>query len=156
MPSAPVASSSTSIGILTAIFDNYIVLTDIVSGAVVRAAKMYHLRNSIPSEITLDGIKWIFSYTGATLKYQARGKIPSPNPNGIAIEYQRVTKVYQIASGTTPADQISYTNLSSAYAAALNIKTIAGDADVATGTLVTNLEVGPWRLWAKKIDQTTP
>lgn len=155
-PSASAPVAAVSIGKLIAVFDNYIVIQDMVSGETVRAAKMYHLRNSILSETTLDGTIWAFGYSGASLSYQARSKIPNPNPNGVALEYQRVTKVYNVGTGGTPQDQIAYTQMSSVYAAALSITTIAADKTIAVGTLITYLELGPPRLWAKKIDQTTP
>lgn len=160
---AAAVESSIAIGTLKAIYDNYLVLTDIASGAIVRVAKQYHLRNSILKEETLDGTVWTFTYQTAnpntvnTLAYVARTKTTT-TANGGYFEYQRVTKVYSvaIAANAIPADQIAYVPLATAYATAINIKTIAADTGVAVGTLITNLEYGPMRMWAKKIDQTTP
>jgi hypothetical protein len=147
-PQVSTPSSPTLVGTLLSVYDNYIVLKDLVSGATIRAAKMYHLRNSIQSETTLDGTIWNFTYPSAVaLKYQARTKSGA----GIS-EYQRVTKVYC----TNPVDQISYSQMPMALAAAVNIKTIAADGGVTVGTLVTYLEEGPPRQWARKIDQSAP
>lgn len=153
--SAPVAA--VSIGTLQAIYDNYLVLTDLVSGVNVRVAKQYHLRNSILKEKTLDGTIWTFTYQGTgagNLAYVARTKTAASG----YFEYQRVTKVYQVpipASGIV-GDQIYYISLSQAYANAMNIKTISDDGGATVGTLVTNLEYGPSRQWARKQTQQTP
>lgn len=123
-------------------FDNYFLT---VEG--VRIAKMETLRNDVTKEVATDGTVWTMTYaTTGAIAYIHRAKVA-----GSVTEYQAVAPIYKVASsGVNPSEIYAFQP-----SGGTGIVTIAADTGVPTGTAVLWQELGPARLWCKKVDQSS-